>query len=187
MIRIHCKITGEPPGIMLDNPISAEQPKRMIKAKVLVDNLEAMAEQSTYRMEDGTLYVKAEAIMRSMATASKWIRTIRGNPPWRQIIFGLISIEPQLQLSLGTKDYEMFVRTIPRLDGMRIKKANAVIKNWSTEFDLLYNPEMFAIAPDILKKILTSAGILVGIGAFRPQHTGCYGRFTIVDWEVEEE
>lgn len=66
--------------------------------------------------------------------------------------------------------------------GKRIYKMFPRIENWS-------GPMTFFILDDIITEpvftqVLRSAGILVGIGRFRPENRGYYGRFRVdaVEW-----
>jgi hypothetical protein len=45
------------------------------------------------------------------------------------------------------------------------------------------------ITSDVFKQVLTAAGMLVGIGRFRPENRGFYGRFSVktIEWMEEEE
>ena len=45
------------------------------------------------------------------------------------------------------------------------------------------------ITQDVFTKVLTSTGAIVGIGRFRPQSRGFYGRFSVdaIDWQEEVE
>lgn len=45
------------------------------------------------------------------------------------------------------------------------------------------------IGSDVFKQVLVSAGLLVGIGRFRPENCGFYGRFLVktIKWMNEEE
>ena len=52
-------------------------------------------------------------------------------------------------------------------------------KGWQVEFTLVsLVPEH--ITPDFLRKLVDNAGLLIGLGDFRPT----YGRFKVVNWEV---
>ena len=52
-------------------------------------------------------------------------------------------------------------------------------KGWQVDFTLVSQvPEH--ITPDFLRKLVDNAGMLIGLGDFRPT----YGRFKVVNWEV---
>ena len=55
----------------------------------------------------------------------------------------------------------------------------AFFKGWEAEFNLIsLVPEL--ITPDFLRKLVDNAGLLIGLGDYRPT----YGRFRVVHWEV---
>lgn len=64
------------------------------------------------------------------------------------------------------------VRRFPRID------------SWGAEFDLIVADE--TVTEPILREHLVQAGLLIGIGRFRPRNGGFYGRFEVLDLsEVE--
>lgn len=69
----------------------------------------------------------------------------------------------------GTRVY----RTFPRID------------NWSGQVRFVVYDDI--IPEDVFLQVLKSAGVLVGIGRFRPENRGFYGRFTVdaFDWDEE--
>ena len=53
-------------------------------------------------------------------------------------------------------------------------------KGWEVDFTLIsLVPEL--VTPDFLRKLVDNAGLLIGLGDFRPT----YGRFRVVHWEIE--
>lgn len=60
---------------------------------------------------------------------------------------------------------------------------------WSLEFTLLIDEEEKSrITEEIVKNIISYAGRYVGVGSYRPQHTGEFGRFQIASFEkIKEE
>ena len=51
---------------------------------------------------------------------------------------------------------------------------------WSVWLTLIYD-ELLLPQPDILKEIATDAGRRFGVGDYRPQTRGWFGRFAVVD------
>jgi len=186
MISIKVKIRGLPPGLLMHSPRILYDPRKQLKDKGKEDDFKLMAELAAYRMEDGTLYIPSEAILGALRNASKYRKLKRGMPPLRQVISGLVSVEPS-QISLGTKNYEIDIRPFTLKTGERKLIARPLLKEWEAEFTLKYNPRLFPLSPTALKEILELAGQVVGILAYRPEHSGPFGRFEIIEWEVEEE
>lgn len=172
--------------MLMHSPRTLYAPKPPIKVKGKEDDFKLMAELAAYRMEDGTLYIPSEAILGTLRNASKYRKLGKGMPPLRQVISGLVSIEPS-QISLGTKNYEIDIRAITMKTGERKLIGRPLLKEWEAEFTLKYNPRLFPLSPTALKELLELAGNVVGILAYRPEHGGPFGRFEVIEWEVEEE
>ncbi len=185
MIKINVKIRVLEPGLLMHSPKTLLEQKTQLREKQTDDDFDAMAEKAAYKKEDGTLYIPAEAIMGAMRNGSKYRKLKRGMPPLRQIISGIVTVEPS-QISLGTKTYEIDIRAFTMKTGERKLIARPLLKQWEAEFAIKYNPELFSLAPTALKEILKIAGQVIGILSFRPEHAGPFGRFTVEGWEVEE-
>jgi len=65
--------------------------------------------------------------------------------------------------------------------GKRVKKCFPKIESWETtvEFHLLSE----SITEEVFKQVLIEAGRSIGLGRFRPQNSGFYGRFTVESLE----
>jgi len=185
MIEIDVKIRGIGDGLLMHSPRSLYEPKKQLKTKGEEDDFNAMAKMAAYKMEDGTLYIPSEAILGSMRNASKYRKLKRGMPALRQIISGIVTIEPE-QISLGTKQYEVDIRPFTMKTGERKLTGRPLLKEWEASFKMKYNPMWFPLPPKDLKEILEIAGQVVGILSFRPEHAGPFGRFKIESWEVKE-
>ena len=185
MIKINVVIKGLSP-LMQHNPQEIfEVKKAHNKGKGY--NLEEDCEKRAYRNENDELYIPCEWLVATMRNAARFFKTKRGNPSLKQLISGLITVEP-FQISLGTKNYEMDVRRVV-IKGASIACARPIIKDWQATFSIRFNPELFPIDNPVgtLKESLEIAGQVYGIGAYRPEHAGPFGRFEITDWKVEEE
>ena len=80
--------------------------------------------------------------------------------------------------------YEVFEEwvLIPPRTGAAVKIGRPLWKKWSSEFTLLVDDEMWPV--ESLKEIITHAGKMVGIGAWRPGLKGSYGRYAIKEFSV---
>ena len=91
----------------------------------------------------------------------------------------------ELVLSLNTKVFEVDSRSvvIPSTGG-RIMKHRARLDKWGLTFILQYDPEMFS--EDIVRKLVDDAGRRVGLGDYRPDRKGPFGKFCVVKWKIEK-
>lgn len=66
----------------------------------------------------------------------------------------------------------------------RVKRRMPRLSNWSAIAKIYVLNEVFS--DEILEKILIDAGRFVGVGRFRPEKGGFYGRFTVQDLDISD-
>lgn len=69
----------------------------------------------------------------------------------------------------------------------RVKRCFPVIREW--EGDVTFYVLDDTIAPEIFERHLREAGNFIGIGRFRPENGGFYGRFEVkkISWQTDAE
>lgn len=178
MKKIQIEITGDTP-LLMNSPKAMLEPKEAVRKTTKVYDPETEAEKVAYRTEKGELYVPNTAIKGTMINASAWKKA--GKNALRPILAAAIRI-PKSELLLGTKDYEIDLRTVV-IQRARVVKARPVIKNWKLSFEMIYNEDLIA-DPEIIKEVLREAGERVGILDFRPQKLGEFGTFSVTKFKV---
>ena len=66
--------------------------------------------------------------------------------------------------------------------GGRIPCHRPKFNDWALEFTLILDTEL--MGADLLRDIIDSAGKRIGLGDFRPDRKGPFGRFVVVYWKV---
>ena len=71
--------------------------------------------------------------------------------------------------------------------GKRVTKWFPRIDSWGGDLVVYIFDEI--ITADVFKQVVTAAGLLVGVGRFRPENCGFYGRFSVasIKWREEDE
>lgn len=90
----------------------------------------------------------------------------------------------ETMIGLGHSEFEVYedyVRIPPRT-GQMVKIGRPLIRDWKVTFGMTCDNELWTI--ELLPQIITSAGKVVGIGAWRPKLKGCYGKFTLVEFKI---
>ena len=64
----------------------------------------------------------------------------------------------------------------------RIMRSRPVFKKWQLEFEL--EIDEMEVPNDVVKEILEYSGKRVGIGDFRPEKGGSFGRFEVSKWKT---
>ena len=85
---------------------------------------------------------------------------------------------------LNTKDFEVDSRSvvIPSTGG-RIMAHRPRLDEWSLGFTLEVDDSMFST--DFVRLLVDDAGRKIGLGDFRPDRKGPFGKFTVTEWAEE--
>ena len=113
----------------------------------------------------------------------------KGRVEWTKYFEAGVMVPHPLVLPIKAADVppeRLFVPSDGRRGGgKRVMKYFPLITEWSGSVTYFVFDDM--ITSDVFEKILTASGMLVGIGRFRPENCGYYGRFTIADIQWREE
>ena len=84
----------------------------------------------------------------------------------------------------GTKEFEVDSRSvvIPATGG-RIMAHRPRLDKWSLTFRLAIDTDMFA--ETFARKLVDDAGKRIGLGDFRPDRKGIFGKFVVTKWKSE--
>jgi len=181
---LKCKITGVEPLLMhngqLANPLSkgTQELKRLSgkRNKTDADLWELAHTEWFYSLylENGKPIIPAEVCEATLIEAAKKSR--RG----KQAKFGLRVAENGLLVYDGPEDLEALwndgrfrFQTMVRVQRNRILRTRPIFPEWSTEFTVFYQDDIFDQRE--VTDILAVAGDQIGFGDWRPR----YGRFAI--------
>ena len=181
------QIQGKDPGIMFNNPaMMAVDTSSMSKGKKTYDANEE-AEMRTYRNDDGNLCVPSTQVRASILEASKVFKVGRSSA---KTILNHIIVEPFDLIELKDKkdrtiiDYEQDQRRVV-VQRSGIIRTRPVVKDWQLSFSIIADAEIMNATwkepVDALIKIVSDAGKKQGIGDYRPQKGGNFGRFDVID------
>src|SRR5690606_17610249 len=83
----------------------------------------------------------------------------------------------------NTKDFEVDSRSvvIPSTGG-RVMQHRPRLDDWELSFTLDIDEEMFS--EKTVRLLVSDAGRKIGLGDYRPQRKGPFGRFSLTGWEV---
>ena len=186
MKKIHVKIKGISP-LLMHRP-SSEMEELLKKArenKVKEEIEKKNIHLYLYLDEDGKPCVPSIYLIRSMMKAAVdcGIKVQgKGKKTYKNYIGGgLVIIEPSL-IPIKPSKYVIHEAYVV-IQRNRIRRFRPMFPKWSLEFDIFYDENTFS--SNVLKEILAYAGAFEGIGDFRPNKGGCYGRFEIVEWKTK--
>lgn len=169
---------------LLQNRFPEEDETTKVKKKSATSN-DSDIEKSLYRLSDGTIYQPSSHIIGTLkAAGSKFRVKDQGKSTYKNIIGGgAVIIEPDCIPHVFQK-WEINSRPVVNLTtrGRRIKKR-PLFRDWSLSFKMIVDEEDLPI--EVLKEVLDLAGRRVGIGDYRPQKGGPFGRFNISRFQVQ--
>lgn len=147
---------------------------------------EEEAEMAAYRTAEGFLAVPAIAIRNAMITAAGAFK--HKTRSWRSFVTH-VQIEPADLLTLfdvegkPVSEYEIDVRRCVIKGRGAILRARPLIKEWTASFTFIVDVSMLPTDEPfkLIKTFLLEAGSRIGIGDYRPEKTGWFGRFTVLD------
>jgi hypothetical protein len=135
-----------------------------------------------YSDADGKLYQPAVMIHRAMIrAASSYKMPGGGRKAITPLIAGAIAFEPEAIPHLN-QNWVVDSRTVvvPATKG-RINRHRPRLDKWELRFEMKLMDDR--LQPGMVQRILEDAGRLVGIGDYRPEKTGPYGRFRVAEFK----
>ena len=160
------------------------------KKEKVVPSAATEAEWGVYRNEDGTLYLPANNLQRSMVEAGKLFKSPvrRMATMAREVAAGLFVPEDVEGFVLVDgngvpfTDYEIDVRrAVVQRNG--IQRARPRLREWYCEVRMQIDPVVLRL--DVVLQILILAGRQVGVGDYRPERSGSFGRFKVLSFTDE--
>jgi hypothetical protein len=136
------------------------------------------AESRLYVLPDGSYYFPGENLRQSMITAAG--RHKIGRRGAGTDAAAALSIEPDAMPLTGDWHTDSRAVVIPATKG-RILRHRPMFDKWSIDFNLLIVSSMFDV--QLARRVLDDAGLFVGLGDFRPQKKGPFGRFQVDSWK----
>ena len=143
------------------------------------------AAKKLYKDEEGNLFLPGPNIFACIIAAGKFhkngkskVTTIKSSlVPAAMCILDLVC-------PFGTKEFEVDSRSvvIPATGG-RIMAHRPRLDKWSLTFRLAIDTDMFA--ETFARKLVDDAGKRIGLGDFRPDRKGPFGKFVVTKWKSE--
>jgi len=130
---------------------------------------------------DGNIYQPATHIERALIEAGKKIRVKGKGKATYSKLFGSMITVPELDIPHKIPEYEILkaLVVIPSTKG-RVMRYRPIFKKWKLEFNIDIEDE---IDPNAVKEALEIAGKYVGIGDWRPEKKGKYGKFQVTSFQ----
>jgi hypothetical protein len=185
--QVRVGLKSLPPGLLMNSKRKMERDEQLAAGKKGVKCSPA---------EEAELHCHWTTVGKKKQLAFPWVgfykalcdaaRTFKyGKSSMATLVAATISCDQDF-LPLGTDQYEVYqewVRIPPRTGAM-VKIARPRLAEWSTEFTLSVDAELYGKGVAMLEPVIAHAGRMVGIGPWRPSLKGPYGKFALVKFEV---
>lgn len=139
--------------------------------------------------EDGHVYIPPMAFKKSLETAARFLSMQikgRGKATYTKHFKAGVLVTDGLVLPDRKEDVPGEVFFVPADGraggGKRVKRKFPVIREWAGDVTFYILDD--TITPDVFEAHLKEAGNFIGIGRFRPENGGFYGRYAVgsVTW-----
>lgn len=154
--------------------------------KQATTNWEKEALKKLYVDTDGKVYQPGTHIERALIEAGKKIKMKgAGKSNYSKLFGSMVSVEEYEILHVFPK-YEIHksLVVIPSTKG-RVMRYRPMFKKWALQFHILAEDE---VAADVVKEAMEIAGKYGGLGDWRPEKKGKFGKFQVTSFkEVKEK
>lgn len=168
---------------------NAEAERATRKVLIKIEDPRVAAEKAAYRAPDGTLYLPGAAIARMLREAGGGHKARGSRKSLKYIVPAAVMVDSDIVPLLNgdgrsrVKDFEVDSRpvTIPATKG-RVMRHRPRLNRWAAEFTLQIDVDILPL--DVVNQLLVEGGQQIGLGDYRPEKGGPFGRFIVTHWEV---
>lgn len=140
-------------------------------------------ERKLYKLPDGKIYTPYTHIQGSLTEAAKQFQ-IKGKSraTYSKLFGSQVEVNPDAIVHKH-QDWEVFsISAVNPMTRGRIMTHRPMMKEWELSFTIDYNAD--AILDEVLKSVLDYAGLYVGIGDWRPDKKGKFGKYMVTEFKV---
>lgn len=187
---VQVQIKGISPLLQHRFSENAEAGKSTRAVHVKEETPREQAEKVVYRTDEGRFYFPGAAISRMLREAGGAHKQ-RGSRKSLKYIVPAAVIVPEEAIPIRNgngksfaKDFEVDSRpvTIPATKG-RIMRHRPRFDDWSAKFALEIDDEL--LSGETIHQLLEEGGRRIGIGDYRPERGGPFGRFQVIEWKEQ--
>lgn len=179
MKKYKVEISGITP-LLMNKPEEYGFDEQWVEKKAST-NYEKEALKKLYVDSEGTFYQPATHIDRALIEAGKKIKVKGSGKATYSKLFGSMVSVQEFEIVHKIQNYEIHksLVVIPSTKG-RVMRYRPMFKKWKLEFNIEFEEE---IPPEVVKEALEIAGKYVGIGDWRPEKKGKFGKFQVTNFK----
>ncbi len=146
------------------------------------------AEKRLYRGVDGSLIIPSDNLFACICGGGKFHKVNKRQVTTQKssILYGCAEIE-EIAIGLEHKQpWKVFSKPgrVPPKTGPRILIHRPMFDDWSLECNMILDNEI--IGAQFMREIIDDAGKRIGLGDWRPDLNGRYGKFVVTKWIIQE-
>lgn len=159
------------------------------RASIATDYLspQEQAEQSIYKDDDGNPVMPQPNLFRCFIDAGKFFKSGKSKVTTQKssLIPAAVSMNDTYYPVESKAGWTVDTRPvrIPSTGG-RILRHRACFNDWGLEFEMELDET--TITEKTMREIVDAAGRKIGLGDFRPDCKGPFGKFVVTNWQVAE-
>jgi len=182
MKKIEVEIKGLTPYLM--HRFGEEGADRKSQKKIGKKDYKAEVEKALYKSPDGEIYVPSTQIKGCLREAGKQLRVVgKGKSTYSKLFGAFLLIEPDA-IPMLNQEWVTDARAVV-IQRARIIRYRPKFNEWGLKFTILIMED--SIDPSVVKEGLDLGGNYIGIGDFRPQKKGSFGRFMVTKFKEIKE
>ena len=135
-------------------------------------------EESVYKTDDGVPGFPADGFKKAMVRGAKALKLVMKDMKGAIFVLGKYSSKEDRELVPLDGELSMREDTVRLQDGTADIRFRGQVANWEATLQISYNAGVVSF--DQIVNMLQAAGFGVGIGDWRPEKDGMFGRFEVV-------
>lgn len=139
-------------------------------------------EDKLYSTNEGKIYVPWNYLKNMLTNAAKSIKIPnQGKATYSKLFGSSIEITP-FELILSPQDYEQFTTSaVNPMTGGRMMVTRPMFRKWALELQIGFDEDDIPVS--VMNEALDRGGKYVGIGDWRPETKGVYGKFIVAEFK----
>lgn len=188
MKTVQVEIRGITPLLIHKFGADAEVGKKTRRVEVKDKDPREEARKVAYIADDGTYFFNAFSIPNSMGNAGASHKSTGSRKSLRFVVPSAVRMDTDTVTIMNgkgpAKDFEVDARpvTIPATKG-RVMRYRPRFNQWGARFLVHIDDELLSC--EMAHQLLNEAGQSIGIGDFRPEKRGPFGRFIVTEWKEQ--
>ena len=138
-------------------------------------------EDKLYMLPNGIPYIPAIYLRNALVEAGKQFKiTGKGKSTYSKMIGATVDITPEC-IENKNKFIEYRVAAVNPMTKGRMMVSRPRMDIWGCSFEIILNDD--SIPESVMKEVLEHAGKYVGIGDWRPDKKGIFGKFMVTEFK----